>query len=77
MRTSSIFATSSDSPRCLGEWLTRKTECDIELRYTAIGERRAAQGVSLSHLMFAIVATKEHLWGCVPRKSWPTLDPWS
>jgi hypothetical protein len=52
----------------LGEWLTRKTERDIELRYTAIGERRAEQGVSLSQLMFAIVATKEHLWGYVARE---------
>jgi len=52
----------------LGVWLTRKTERDIELRYTAIGERRAEQGVSLSQLMFAIVATKEHLWGYVARE---------
>jgi len=52
----------------LGEWLTRKTERDIERRYTAIGERRAAQGVSLSHLMFAIVATKEHLWQYVAKE---------
>jgi hypothetical protein len=46
----------------LGEWLTRKTERDVELRYLAIGKRRAEQGVSLSQLIFAIVATKEHLW---------------
>jgi len=52
----------------LGEWLTRKTERDVELRYTAIGERRAAQGVSLSHLMFAIIATKEHLWAYVAQE---------
>jgi len=52
----------------LGEWLTRKTERDVELRYTTIGERRAEQGVSLSQLMFAIVATKEHLWGYVARE---------
>jgi len=52
----------------LGEWLTRKTERDIELRYTAIGERRAEQGVGLSQLMFAIVATKEHLWGYVAKE---------
>jgi hypothetical protein len=52
----------------LGEWLTRKTERDVELRYTAIGERRAAQGVSLSHLVFAIIATKEHLWGYVAKE---------
>lgn len=52
----------------LGEWLTRKTERDVERRYTAIGERRAAQGVSLGHLMFAIVATKEHLWEYVTKE---------
>lgn len=51
----------------LGEWLTRKTERDVELRYSAIGSRRAEQGVSLSQLMFAIVATKEHLWGYIAR----------
>jgi len=52
----------------LGEWLTRKTERDVELRYSAIGGRRAEQGVSLSQLMFAIVATKEHLWGYIARE---------
>lgn len=51
----------------LGEWLTRKTERDVELRYSAIGGRRAEQGVSLSQLMFAIVATKEHLWGYIAK----------
>jgi hypothetical protein len=49
----------------LGEWLTQKTERDIELRYTTIGERRAFQGVTLSHLVGAIIATKEHLWDYV------------
>ena len=52
----------------LGEWLTRKTERDVELRYTAIGQRRAEQRVRLSHLMFAIVATKEHLWGYIAKE---------
>lgn len=49
----------------LGEWLTQKTERDVESRYTAIGERRAAQGVSLSSLVCAIIVTKEHLWDYV------------
>ena len=52
----------------LGVWLTRKTEREVERRYTAIGERRAEQGVSLSQLMFAIVATKERLWGYVAKE---------
>jgi hypothetical protein len=53
----------------LGQWLLKKTERDIEQRYIAIGEHRAAQGVPLSELMFVIVATKEHLWEYVTRES--------
>ena len=53
----------------LGQWLMRKTEYEIEQRYRTIGERRAAQGVSLSHVMFAIIATKEHLWEYVAHEA--------
>ena len=48
--------------RNLSEWLVNKTESEIEHRYTALGARRAAQGVSLSALIWGITATKEHLW---------------
>ena len=48
--------------RNLSDWLVTKTESEVEHRYTALGARRAAQGVSLSHLIFALAATKEHLW---------------
>ena len=53
----------------LGEWLLKKTEADVECRYVAIGERRFAQGVRLSQLLFMIVATKEHLWEYVSREA--------
>lgn len=53
----------------LGQWLLKKTERDVEQRYMAIGERRAAQGVSLSQVIFAIVATKEHLWEYVIKEA--------
>jgi hypothetical protein len=53
----------------LGEWLLKKTERDVEHRYIAIGERRAAQGVPLSQFMFVIVATKENLWEYVTREA--------
>lgn len=53
----------------LGQWLLKKTEHDVEQRYTAIGERRAAQSVPLSQLMFVIVATKEHLWEYVTKEA--------
>jgi hypothetical protein len=48
--------------RHLGEWLETKSEAEVERRYLAIGEPRARQGVPLSQLVLAIVATKEHLW---------------
>lgn len=53
----------------LGQWLLKKTERDVEQRYVAIGERRAAQGVTFSQVVFAIVATKEHLWEYVAREA--------
>jgi hypothetical protein len=48
--------------RNLSDWLTAKSEAEIEHRYIALGARRAAQGVALSHLVWALTATKEHLW---------------
>jgi hypothetical protein len=52
----------------LCNWLVRKTERDIERRYLSIGMRRAAQGVRLSTVIFAILATKEHLWEFLERE---------
>ncbi|MGZ4787349.1 MAG: hypothetical protein ACXVZV_02305 [Terriglobales bacterium] len=46
----------------LGEWVLGKSEEDIARRYTEIGRRRAAQGVLLSELNWAIVLTRENLW---------------
>lgn len=48
--------------RNLSDWLTAKSEAEIEHRYVALGARRASQGVALSNLVWAITATKEHLW---------------
>jgi len=53
----------------LGQWLLKKPEHEVEQRYIAIGQRRAAQGVCLSQLMFVIVATKEHLWEYVTKEA--------
>jgi len=53
----------------LSDWLLTKTESDIELRYTQIGLRRAEEGVSQSHWMWALVLTKEHLWGFLQREA--------
>lgn len=46
----------------LSEWLTNKTELDIEHTYRRIAARRFEQGVALSQLYWAFTVTKEHLW---------------
>ncbi len=46
----------------LSEWLLTKSEGDVKERYTELGARRAAQGVSLSSYSWAIVLTKDHIW---------------
>ena len=48
--------------RNLSDWLLNKTEHDIEKVYKGLGARRAAQGVSIAGLTWAILLTKEHLW---------------
>ena len=56
----------------LTEWLLTKTESDIELRYTTIAKRRAAQGVSLDQLVLAMMMSKEHLWAFLQREGFVT-----
>ncbi|HXZ34011.1 MAG TPA: hypothetical protein VEH30_17170 [Terriglobales bacterium] len=46
----------------LTDWLLYKTERDLERAYTEIGIRRARQQVALSHVIYAVTATKEQLW---------------
>ena len=46
----------------LGEWLSSRSEQDIDQRYTQIGAQRAQQGVPLSQVNWTIVLTKENLW---------------
>jgi hypothetical protein len=46
----------------LGEWLSTRTEEEIERRYTAIGIRRAEQSVAVSQLVWCFVLVKENLW---------------
>jgi len=56
----------------LSDWLLTKTESDIEVRYTAIGGKRAAQDVALSQLVWAILMSKEHLWAFLQREGFVT-----
>jgi hypothetical protein len=52
----------------LSDWLLSRTEEEVEKRFTEIGLRRAAQGVALSSLVWALCITKEHLWEWVRRE---------
>ena len=61
----------SEIYRHLGEWLLHKNEAEIEERYTAIGSRRAKQGVPLSEVIWAIVLTKHNLWEFILDESYP------
>jgi len=61
----------SEIYRHLGEWLLDKSEADVERRYTEIGARRAAQGVPLSQLIWAIMLTKDNLWEFILDDSYP------
>jgi hypothetical protein len=46
----------------LGDWIMSKTESDIELHYTRIGQHRAEQGIRYSDFVWALVITKENLF---------------
>jgi hypothetical protein len=48
--------------RHLDEWLLDKTETEIANFYTALGVRRASQGVAVGDFVWALVITKETLW---------------
>ena len=54
--------------RNLGEWLTNKTESEIEERYVGIGRRRALQHVPYSEFLWAVTLTKEFLWDYLERE---------
>jgi hypothetical protein len=55
--------------RNLEAWLMRKKEDDVGKRFRAIAARRAAQGVSLPQLVWALVISRNHLWHFLQRES--------
>jgi hypothetical protein len=46
----------------LGEWLLKKTETDIERHFYSIAQRRAAGGIRLSHFVWALILSRNHLY---------------
>jgi hypothetical protein len=59
---------SNEILRNLGEWLLSRSDSDIERRYRQIGALRASQNVSLAHVCWGIVLTKEHIWNFLQRE---------
>jgi hypothetical protein len=47
--------------RNLEAWLLQKKEDDIATRFRTIGARRAAQGVRLRQLVWALLVSRNHL----------------
>ena len=68
--TAELHARCREIYRNLSTWLVSKTEKDIEHVYTQLGARRAGQGISLAHLIWAILQTKEHLWDFLDREGY-------
>jgi len=48
--------------RNLGEWLLQKTESDIAARFGEVASRRAAEGIRLHQLVWALTLSRENLW---------------
>ena len=53
----------------LGEWLLQKTESDIETRFHAVGAHRAAEGVRLHQVVWALLLSRDHLWHFLRHRS--------
>jgi hypothetical protein len=51
----------------LSDWLTDKTEKDVEQNYLSLGRRRKREEIPLSQVIFALSLTKRHLIDYVKR----------
>ena len=51
--------------RNLGHWISQRTEDTIAASYADLAIRRFAEGVPLEEIVFALIATKNHLYSYV------------
>ena len=58
---SELHQRAYDVYRNLSKWVTRGSESEIESSYTDLGRRRSQEGIPLSHVVFALILTKDHL----------------
>jgi hypothetical protein len=56
-----LYDRTYDVYRNFGRWLAGETESAIESSYTHLGERRFAEGIPLSEIVYALGLTKHHL----------------
>jgi hypothetical protein len=54
-----LHARTHDILQNVTTWMTDRTEKDLEKKYTELGARRYAQGVRLSHFIWALGETRE------------------
>ena len=57
-----LIQRSYDIYRHLSDWVLHKSEHELKHTYRELGIRRAAQGVALSQVLWAVLSTKELLW---------------
>jgi hypothetical protein len=53
----------------LGDWLSNKTEVELQERYSRVATRRAGQGFPLAQIVWALILSKEHLWMFLEREA--------
>ena len=58
---SELHTRAYDVYRNLGTWIAGKSETEIESAYVDLGTRRFQESIPLSHVIFALVLTKDHL----------------
>jgi len=56
-----IHGRTYDVYKNLGGWLHSKAEEDVKANYTELGKKRAAEGIPLSEVVYALTLTKYHL----------------
>ena len=59
---------SNEIIRNLSDWLLSKSDAEVARRYREIGGLRALQNVSLAHVCWGIMLTKEHIWDFLQRE---------
>jgi hypothetical protein len=57
-----LHQTTAEVYHNLGEWLLKKTEKDIEERFRTLAARRAAEGIDVHELVWALIISRNHLW---------------